>query len=72
MLASAEPGSPVPQVAGSDAVQGRTVQQYLKDVGLLFAAPFLTLAWLALFPLIGLMVLLRGVRQASSRHKPAG
>lgn len=42
---------------------GRTVQQYLKDVGLFFAAPFITLAYLLLFPFLGVRLLLRSRRQ---------
>lgn len=54
---------PKPATAVEAANGGRTVQQYLKDVGLFFAAPFITLAYLLLFPFIGLHLLLRGRRQ---------
>jgi hypothetical protein len=73
MHVSAESDIPASQVAQSDQTgQGRTVQQFLKDVGLFFAAPFITLAWLALFPFIGLMLLVRNGRQALQHRKPAG
>ena len=42
---------------------GRTVQQYLKDVGLFFAAPFITLGYVVLFPFIGFGLLLRSRRR---------
>lgn len=62
----------LPQAAGSEAMAGaRTVQQYLKDVGLFFAAPFITLAYLVLFPLIGAALFLRRGRQ-SPRHPSPG
>lgn len=49
--------------ANAELGGGRTVQQYLKDVGLFFAAPFITLAYLVLFPFIGLGMLVRSRRQ---------
>lgn len=59
------PGSgslPSHAVADEEASGGRTVRQYLKDVGLFFAAPFITLAYLALFPFIALKLLVRSRR----------
>lgn len=56
-------GGPPPHAATVEAANGgRTVQRYLKDVGLFFAAPFITLAYLAMFPFIGLSLLVRGRR----------
>jgi hypothetical protein len=46
----------------------RTVSQILKDIALFFAAPFVTLAYLPLFPFIGLAVL----RQAWRHRKDSG
>lgn len=49
--------------ANAELGGGRTVQRYLKDVGLFFAAPFITLAYIVLFPFIGLGLLLRSRRR---------
>lgn len=48
----------------------RSILTILKDVGLFFAAPFIALACLALFPFIGLMVLSRAIskRRAAASH----
>jgi hypothetical protein len=46
----------------------RTVTEVLKDIALLFAAPFVTLAYLPLFPFIGLAIL----GQAWRHRKEAG
>ena len=59
-------GTGEPQAVSGDAENGgRTVHQFLKDVGLFFAAPFITLAYLLLFPFIGLRLLLRSGRRPS-------
>jgi len=50
------------------ATRSRTVQEFLKDVGLFFAAPFITLGYLLLFPFIGAMLLLRSGRLARRRR----
>jgi len=50
------------------AMRSRTVQEFLKDVGLFFAAPFITLAYLVLFPFIGAMLLLHSGRPARRRR----
>ncbi len=43
--------------AGGEEAMGRTVGMFLKDVGMFFAAPFIGLAFIALFPFIGLAML---------------
>jgi hypothetical protein len=48
--------------AAGEAERPRTVSQILKDIVLFFAAPFITLAYLSLFPFIGLVLLLRAWR----------
>jgi hypothetical protein len=52
--AEQNPGEPEPR---------RTVAQVLKDIALFFAAPFVTIAYLALFPFIGVMLLMRDWRR---------
>lgn len=51
--------TPVPSGPPQSAQPGqhRTIAQIVKDIALFFAAPFITLAYLALFPFIGLMTL---------------
>ena len=46
----------------------RTAAQVLKDIGLFFASPFITMAYLALFPFIALSK----SRQASRLRRDAG
>jgi hypothetical protein len=41
---------------------GRDVAQVLKDIALFFAAPFVTMAYVALFPFIGLVMLGQALR----------
>jgi hypothetical protein len=41
----------------------RTAAQVLKDIGLFFAAPWVTLAYLALFPFIGMKLMAQAWRQ---------
>jgi hypothetical protein len=41
----------------------RTAAQVLKDIGLFFAAPWVTLAYLALFPFIAMKLLAQAWRQ---------
>ncbi|HUZ62146.1 MAG TPA: hypothetical protein VMU82_00375 [Acetobacteraceae bacterium] len=71
MHAASEPASTSEQPAAADAA-GRTVQQFLKDVGLFFAAPFVTLAYLVLFPFIAVVLLARTGRQARRRRTLTG
>lgn len=46
-----------------DGPRPRTAGQVAKDVVLFFAAPFISIAYVALFPFIGLMLLVRTGRQ---------
>jgi hypothetical protein len=46
----------------------RSISQVAKDIGLFFAAPFVTLAYVTLFPFIGMAML----AQAWRRRKHAG
>jgi CheY-like chemotaxis protein len=43
--------------AGGEQTTGRSVGVFLKDVGMFLASPFIGLAFIALFPLIGLAML---------------
>jgi CheY-like chemotaxis protein len=43
--------------AGGEQTTGRSVAVFLKDVGMFLASPFIGLAFIALFPLIGLAML---------------
>jgi CheY-like chemotaxis protein len=43
--------------AGGEQTTGRSVAMFLKDVGMFLAAPFIGLAFVALFPFIGLAML---------------
>ena len=56
-----------PELDGT-ATRSRTVQEFLKDVGLFFAAPFITLGYLLLFPFIAAMLLLRSGRRVRRRR----
>jgi hypothetical protein len=42
-----------------EASEHRTVAQTVKDIGLFFAGPFITLAYMPLFPFIGFAMLRR-------------
>jgi hypothetical protein len=59
--------------AASNLDPHRTADQVLKDIGLFFAAPFVTLAYLALFPFIGFSELRRGWHERkAARVRNAG
>jgi hypothetical protein len=51
---------------------GRTFAQVAKDILLFFAAPFITLAYIALMPSIALAMLARTGGQARHHRKAAG
>jgi hypothetical protein len=65
--AAAAPPKPSAGTAG-EAERPRTGGQIVKDVVLFFAAPFITLAYLSLFPFIGLALLLRAWRHRADAH----
>ena len=56
-----DPGAARPAAAGEEVSRGGA--EVLKDIALFFAAPFVTLAYIALFPFIGLMLWRRSWRQ---------
>ena len=58
-------------VAEGEAGPGRSVAGLLKNIALLFAAPFVALAFVALFPIIGLAMLAWTGAQAWRQRKPA-
>jgi hypothetical protein len=66
--AAAAPGTGSPSLSakppGSDDEAGsrRSPARVLKDIGLFFASPFVTLAYLALFPFIGMKLLIQAWR----------
>ncbi len=47
----------------------RTFGEFVKDVVLFLAAPFISLAYIALFPFIGLAMLAKSLQE--NRKKPA-
>jgi hypothetical protein len=53
------------------AVGPRSVGGVLRDIALFFAAPFMTIASVAMFPFIGLAMLARTSREARRHRKPA-
>ena len=58
--------------AADEAGEARSVGQFLKNIALFFAAPFMALAYIALFPIIGLVMLARTGGQAwRKRHAAA-
>lgn len=62
-----------PAKAVDDAASnGRSVGVILKDIVLFFAAPFVTIAYLALFPFIGVTMVLRARGQAGRNQKAGG
>ena len=70
-------GAPVPGSNSSTAAtatpsehRGRTFAQIVKDIALFFAAPFITLAYMALMPSIALAMLARMGGRAG-RHRKA-
>ncbi|MGA7714017.1 MAG: response regulator [Rhizomicrobium sp.] len=61
-VAAAQPApAAVPQAVAAAAAQttakGRTFLRFMRDVAMFFASPFIGLAFIALFPLIGLAML---------------
>lgn len=66
--AAAEPPGTSLVPAHGESRSHRTVSQILKDIALFFAAPSVTLAYLTLFPFIGLAML----GQAWRHRKEAG
>ena len=58
--------------AEGEASEGRSVGQFAKNLVLFFAAPFVALAYIALFPIIGLGMLAWTGRQAWRQRKAAG
>ena len=50
--------------AGEEAGEARSVGQFVKNIALFFAAPFIALAYIALFPLLGMVMLARIAGQA--------
>jgi hypothetical protein len=59
-----------PKPAGL-ALEPRSPAQIIKDIALFFAAPFITIAYLALFPLIGMRMLIQTNSQARHRRNDA-
>jgi hypothetical protein len=57
------PGPDLADGAGPAAGGRRGFGQVLKDIGLFFAAPFVTLAYVALFPFLGFAALRRTMRE---------
>jgi hypothetical protein len=45
----------------------RTMTEIVKDIGLFFAAPFVTLVYVSLFPLIGMALFARAWRHRKDR-----
>jgi hypothetical protein len=56
------------QTAKGEATPPRTLAQVAKDIGLFAAAPFVTLAYISLFPFIAMALVARAWR----RRKEAG
>jgi CheY-like chemotaxis protein len=52
------------ETVGEVAGEARSVGQFVKNIALFFAAPFIALAYIALFPLIGMVMLARIAGQA--------
>lgn len=81
VVSASSPGGAVPPapppaagervVGGTAAAReagGRTPGQIAKDIGLFLAAPYMTLAYLAMFPILGMKLL----AQAWRERKAAG
>ncbi len=58
-------------VAAEEAVEARSIGMFLKNIALFFAAPFIALAYIALFPIIGLVMLARTAGHAWSERRAA-
>ncbi len=63
--------APQPAAVG-EASEGRSVARSVKNIVLFFAAPFVALAYIALFPIFGLAMLARTAGQAWRQRKAAG
>jgi CheY-like chemotaxis protein len=59
------------QAAEGEVVEGRSVGRFVKNIALFFAAPFVALAYIALFPIIGLAMLAWTGGQAWRQRKVA-
>lgn len=53
-----------PEQAEEAAAEGRSVGQFIKNLALFFASPFIALAYVALLPLVGAVLLARTAAQA--------
>jgi hypothetical protein len=62
--------SAAPNLAAG-APEPRSPAEVFKDIALFFAAPFITIAYLALFPIIGLRMLIQTGSQARHHHHDA-
>jgi CheY-like chemotaxis protein len=69
--AARELAEPQPQAAG-DAGESVGTGQFLKNLGMFFSAPFVALAYIMLFPLIGLVMLAWTAGQAWRKRHVAG
>jgi hypothetical protein len=49
----------------------RSVAEFAKDVVLFLAAPFISLVYMAMFPFIGLVMLVRARQQKRSKGAPS-
>ncbi len=63
--------SAAPHAATDEAGETRSIGTFLKNITLFFAAPFIALAYIALFPLIGFVLLARTAGQAWSKRRAA-
>ena len=59
------------QAAEGEVVEGRNIGRFVKNIALFFAAPFVALAYIALFPIIGLAMLAWTGGQAWRQRKVA-
>ncbi len=66
-----EPARATAIAAAEEADEGRSVGVFLKNIALFFASPFIALAYVALFPIIGLVMLARTGGQAWRNRKAA-
>ena len=64
VAAVAAPRFATEATAGEEAGEARSVGQFVKNIALFFAAPFIALAYIALFPLLGMVMLARIAGQA--------
>jgi len=59
------------QVVADEAIEARSFGTFLKNIALFFASPFIALAYIALLPLIGFVMLARTAGQAWSKRRAA-